>query len=177
VWEQSEAVTFTPYRIGGSIPHDSTMKRLFALLLLCSLIGCQKKPEFDTLPPPPIMAQPQVQSSPLPTTPDPVTPPPPVVQDVTGTYQGTWVTTNVPLNGTMKCVVTGSDEKWKGTFSGVWHGRPFSYNVAWSGPPSGMTGKAVIDGARYEWKGSIVDGLFKGSYTGNRYTGSFELRK
>jgi len=161
----------------GSSPILYSMRYLLILLLLGSLIGCQKKPEFDTLPPPPIMSAPQVQSSPLPTTPDPAPPIAPIVQDVAGTYQGTWVTTNVPLKGTMKCVVTGGNEQWKGTFSGVWQGRPFSYNVDWSGPPSAMKGKAVIDRAKYDWNGSIIDGLFKGTYTGNRYNGSFELRK
>jgi len=96
------------------------------------------------------------------------------------TYEGTWVTTNVPLDGTMTAVVSEKGhEKWHAKFYGVWHGRRFSYDVDFEGPPDKLVGKATIDGAKYTWTGSMdpkTPGRFKGSFTGNRYTGSFDLK-
>jgi hypothetical protein len=93
-------------------------------------------------------------------------------------YEGTWVTTNRPLDGTMTCVVTGkSDGTWQGHFHGVWHGQAFSYVVRFSGPPEKLRGRAVIDGADYEWTGEITDRWFRGRFGGNRYEGSFSLMR
>ncbi len=97
-------------------------------------------------------------------------------------YEGTWVTVkNRKLNGDMTCVVTeNGKDKWKGHFYGTWEGRKFSYNVDFTGPPDKLVGKAVIDGADYDWTGEIgaqSPGWFKGSFTGNRYTGSFDLKQ
>jgi hypothetical protein len=92
-------------------------------------------------------------------------------------YEGTWVTTNRQLDGTMTCVVTDlGDNQWRGRFSGVYQGSPFAYTVTFSGPPDKLRGKAVIDGADYEWTGEMGQ-EFKGRFTGNRYLGSFALKK
>src|SRR6186713_2799320 len=88
-------------------------------------------------------------------------------------YQGDWVTTNRKLDGTMTCVVTDlGDQEWRGYFYGVWQGVQFSYTVKFSGPPEKLHGKAIIDGADYEWTGSMSKGppgWLKGSFGGSRY--------
>jgi len=91
-------------------------------------------------------------------------------------YEGTWNTTNRPLDGTMTCVVTDlGDNHWRGVFSGVWQGQEFSYKVEFSGPPEKLRGKATIDGADYVWTGAMGK-EFTGQFTGNRYDGSFRLK-
>lgn len=139
---------------------------LCGLLLIC---GCStQQPQPQPFP------QPQQQLPAVPITPTPVVPP----QKFEGTYEGTWVTTNIPLNGTMKCDVSDlGDGKWKGKFYGVWHGRNFNYTIDWTGEASNLTGTARIDGANYKWTGQINANQFKGTYTGNRYSGSFDLKK
>jgi hypothetical protein len=96
-------------------------------------------------------------------------------------YEGTWLTTNRKLDGTMTCVVTDKGkDKWQGRFYGIWQGVKFDYKVDWSGPPEKMIGKAMIDGANYEWTGEMTPetpGTFKGKFTGDRYTGSFDLKQ
>jgi hypothetical protein len=96
-------------------------------------------------------------------------------------YEGTWLTTNRKLDGTLTCVVTdlGSNQ-WRGHFSGVWQEVPFSYTVTFAGPPDKLHGTARIDGADYEWTGSLSmqrGGQFQGSFGGNRYIGSFEMHQ
>ena len=97
------------------------------------------------------------------------------------TYEGTWNTTNRKLDGPMTCVVTElGDEKWKGRFYGVWQGVAFDYTVAFAGPPSDLSGTAVIDGADYTWKGRIQkdsSGTFQGTFGGSRYVGYFRLKE
>ncbi|MBY0524250.1 MAG: hypothetical protein K2R98_12670 [Gemmataceae bacterium] len=93
------------------------------------------------------------------------------------TYEGTWLTTNRKLDGTMTCVVTDLGEnQWRGKFSGVWEGASFSYTVRFSGPPQKLHGTAVIDGASYEWTGAMEKDRFWGTFGGNRYAGSFDLK-
>jgi len=98
-------------------------------------------------------------------------------------YEGDWVTTaNLKLKGTMTAEVTRHvDDKWTGRFFGLWNGRNFSYNIEWTStedilPESKVQGKARIDGASYDWKGEISDLKFKGTFTGTRYTGYFDLK-
>jgi hypothetical protein len=95
-------------------------------------------------------------------------------------YEGLWKTTNRKLDGTMTCVVTSlGPEKWSGRFYGVWQGVPFDYTVPFTGPPDNLRGTATIDGAHYDWIGVLSDeagGSFKGTFGGNRYTGSFDLK-
>jgi hypothetical protein len=96
-------------------------------------------------------------------------------------YEGTWVTTNSKLEGTLRCVVTDRGEnRWRGCFSGDGAGRPFSYTVDFSGPADKVRGTAVIDGADYEWTGSIdkeSPGSFNAKFSGSRYTGGFNLKQ
>src|SRR4051812_45789182 len=95
-------------------------------------------------------------------------------------YEGTWVTTNRKLDGTMTCVVTDlGGNGWRGRFSGVWYGEPFSYDVDFRGPPDDLRGRAVIDGADYRWTGELTKGkggTFKGKFGGSRYAGYFDLK-
>jgi hypothetical protein len=96
-------------------------------------------------------------------------------------YEGTWLTTNRKLDGTMTGVVTDlGNQQWRGHFYGVWQGVAFSYTVKFSGPPDKLQGTAVIDGADYEWTGSMsqeAPGWFKGSFGGSRYFGRFQLKQ
>jgi len=97
--------------------------------------------------------------------------------DAERVYEGTWVTTNRRLDGTMTCVVTDlGDNQWRGHFSGVWQGVHFTYKVDFNGPPDNLRGRAVIDGADYEWTGEMGKD-FKATFTGNRYLGSFRLKQ
>lgn len=103
-----------------------------------------------------------------------------VAQDLI--YEGTWVTTkNRKLDGTMTCVVIDNGkDTWHGRFFGVWQGVKFSYDVDWSGPPEKLVGKATIDGAKYDWTGTVTPGSpgqFKGTFDSGRYTGSFDLKQ
>jgi hypothetical protein len=93
-------------------------------------------------------------------------------------YEGTWVTINRPLDGTMTAVVTKvGEEKWRGHFYGSWQGRDFSYKVEFTGPSTKLTGSAVIDGARYQWTGAISQRRFQGTFDGDRYRGWFDLKR
>jgi hypothetical protein len=96
-------------------------------------------------------------------------------------YEGTWVTTNRPLDGTMTCVVTElAGNQWRGHFHGVWQGQAFSYTVVFTGSPEKLRGRAEIDGANYEWAGEMSTapgGSFRGKFWGDRYDGSFVLKR
>jgi len=96
-------------------------------------------------------------------------------------YEGTWLTTNRRLDGTLTCVVTDlGGNKWRGHFSGNWEGQEFSYQVDFTGPPEKLSGRARIDGADYEWTGQMdtaPGGTFKGKFWGTRYLGSFNLKQ
>jgi hypothetical protein len=96
-------------------------------------------------------------------------------------YQGTWNTTNRKLDGTMTAVVSEmGEQKWKGRFYGIWQSVPFDYTVNFAGPPDQLRGTATIDGAHYDWQGSLTDdstGRFTGKFGGTRYTGYFDLTR
>lgn len=96
-------------------------------------------------------------------------------------FEGPWRTTNRKLDGIMTSVVTETaPEQWKGRFYGIWQGVKFDYTVTFTGPESDLRGTASIDGAHYDWKGSLdrkSPGRFQGSFTGSRYTGSFDLQE
>lgn len=92
-------------------------------------------------------------------------------------YEGTWVTTNRPLEGTRTCVVADlGDNRWHGHFCGAYYGREFAYEVNFNGPPDRLRGRATIDGADYEWTGEMGK-EFKGKFWGNRNAGSFILTR
>lgn len=150
------------------------MKKVIFLTLCAALVGCTKveQQRKHVEPPPPMQ-----ESTPLPWVPEKTPPAPVAPPRIEGKYEGTWVTTNVPLRGRMISDVTMVSGKWRGRFYGVWQGRNFDYNVDWDGTPDRLVGKAVIDGAKYDWTGSITPNSFKGTFTGNRYTGSFDLKR
>ena len=91
------------------------------------------------------------------------------------TYKGTWVTVkNKKLDGTMKATIKpAGGGVWNARFFGVWQGVAFDYTVPFNEGAAG--GKATIDGARYEWKGTITPEKFNGTFTGDRYEGDFQL--
>jgi hypothetical protein len=52
--------------------------------------------------------------------------------------------------------------------------------VPFGGPPAQLKGTAVIDGANYTCTGRIEEGTprsFLGSFGGDRYAGSFDLKE
>jgi hypothetical protein len=93
-------------------------------------------------------------------------------------YQGGWNTTNRRLDGVMTCVVKSTGHhKWQGRFYGNWQGAAFDYTETFTGPARDLRGTASIDGARYEWNGSITPERFRGTFTGDRYKGNFDLAR
>jgi hypothetical protein len=93
-------------------------------------------------------------------------------------YTGSWNTTNRRLEGTMTCILTPlPHQQWEGRFYGVWQGVDFDYTVSFSGPASDLHGTATIDGASYEWRGSLDQKRFVANFSGDRYVGSFELNR
>ena len=92
------------------------------------------------------------------------------------TFVGPWRTTGRrPLDGIQTAVIKRVQiERWEGRFYGTWQRVDFEYTVEFSGPPEALRGTAVIDGAPYEWSGSINQQKFKGVFSG-RYTGDFDM--
>lgn len=139
--------------------------KCFILALAFLVVGCRTK--YQTLPEP----KPELKTGLIPASDEYAR------EKIQGTYVGTWIATNRPLEGKMRCVVTELDNKWTGTFDGIWQGVPFKYNIDWVGMPDALKGKANIDLTDYEWTGEITDTYFKGTFCGTRYEGRFELRK
>lgn len=111
---------------------------------------------------------------------------------VEGTYEGKWVTTwHKKLDGTTKCAIKQlSRDRWQGRFWGEWQRVPFDYTVEFAkrkttkseaAPPKSnrdnllVEGKAMIDGADYDWKGTLTPDAFDIQFTGSRYHGSLKL--
>lgn len=93
-------------------------------------------------------------------------------------FEGTWRTTNRRLDGDMKCDFNSiGKERWQARFYGVWQGVDFDYTVRFAGPPDDLQGEATIDNAYYKWRGRADQGSFSGNFTGDRYTGSFNLKR
>jgi hypothetical protein len=93
-------------------------------------------------------------------------------------YIGPWKTTNRKLDGTMTCAIRMVEkEKWLGRFWGTWQGVDFDYAVDFSGPPDHLHGQAIVDGVAYEWKGRMNDRQFRANFGGDRYSGSFDLKR
>ena len=118
-------------------------------------------------------------------------------------YQGPWVTTiNKKLDGIANCDVEQlAKDKWKGRFWGVWQHVPFDYTVEFgpnksskrSDEPTNpgqkhgqltadtlgiaVAGKATIDGASYDWTGTLAPNEFDIQFTGSRYEGHLELAR
>jgi hypothetical protein len=78
----------------------------------------------------------------------------------------------------MTCVVTSTGKQaWRGRFHGIWQGVSFDYTVEFTGPPKDLRGTATIDGASYDWRAWITKDRFKANFSGDRYEGSFDLRR
>lgn len=93
-------------------------------------------------------------------------------------YQGPWITTNRKLDGDMTCIVTPiARHEWQGRFYGTWQGVPFDHTVSFTGPAKDLRGRATIDGAAYEWRARIDRERFLANFGGDRYTGSFDLKR
>lgn len=94
-------------------------------------------------------------------------------------YSGPWICTKGKrIDGVMKAHVTPiKANEWKARFWGVWQGVAFDYTVPFNGADDSLIGKATIDGARYEWKGTIDRKQFKATFTGDRYDGSFDMSR
>lgn len=93
-------------------------------------------------------------------------------------YRGGWQTANRRLSGDMTCVVTPlTKHEWQGRFHGTWQGVDFDYTVRFHGPSRQLAGIALIDGASYDWKGWINAEEFKANFGGDRYEGSFDLKR
>jgi hypothetical protein len=94
---------------------------------------------------------------------------------IEGLYVGTWqTTTSKKLHGTANCQVKQiADEQWQGRFWGTWEHVDFDYSVTFCGDP--VTGIATIDGADYQWTGTLTQEAFKIQFTGSRYEGSMDL--
>ncbi len=92
------------------------------------------------------------------------------------TYKGKWVTTNRRLDGIQTAVVTWmGNNKWKARIFGVWMRQKYEYNITFTGTIDKLKGTAIIDRANYTWTGTITKKKFKVQFTGDRYTGSFDL--
>ncbi len=119
------------------------------------------------------------------------------ISKVEGLYVGPWVTTNPKkkLNGTSNCEVKQlAPARWQARFWGVWQQVPFDYTVDFTGGPVessspaaaaqssdattySVTGTALIDGASYEWSGTLSPREFLIQYGGSRYEGHLELSR
>lgn len=99
-----------------------------------------------------------------------------VFADESVSFRGPWKTTNRKLDGIMDAVVTSKgNQQWEGRFYGVWQGVEYDYTVKFTGPADQLRGTATIDGASYEWTGSVSKRHFNGTFTGSRYNGSFDM--
>lgn len=114
-------------------------------------------------------------------------------------YQGPWITTNRKLDGTINCEVKQlSPELWQGRFWGTWQHVPMDYTVQFgrdstTAAKNGgrivkisetqftdavpVAGKATIDGAHYDWVGTLSPEEFDIQFTGSRYQGHLELKR
>jgi hypothetical protein len=105
-------------------------------------------------------------------------------------YEGTWVTTkNKKLDGTLTCDIKAlAKDRWQGRFWGVWQRVPFDYTVEFSSLKDAarlvhataakqVKGVATIDGAHYDWVGSLSPTDFNIQFTGSRYEGYLALKR
>ncbi len=99
------------------------------------------------------------------------------------TFEGTWRNQKYNSSGPLKCVARpGEDGRVIATFSGLFMGDPFSYEVEFQAKPGrgqvDLAGEATVSGHIYQWKGYLKGGQLFGRYTGtNGYNGDFALRQ
>jgi hypothetical protein len=128
----------------------------------------------------------------------------PIKQRIEGRYSGPWLTTSTKkLDGTTNCEIKQTtNDHWHGRFWGEWQKVPFDYTVEFDrvkNPPAGLetaqakitknvdlksepfgipvAGKAMIDGASYDWIGGLTRDQFNIEFTGSRYEGHLELTR
>ncbi len=93
-------------------------------------------------------------------------------------YEGTWVTTNRPLDGRMTCELQAvGKEKWRAHFEGIWQGVAFDYTVHFTGPDSALRCDTKVDGAAYVAHGVLTAEHFKARFGGDRYEGSLTMKR
>jgi hypothetical protein len=127
---------------------------------------------------------------------------PPIKQKIEGRYLGPWLTTSTKkLNGTTNCEIKQlTNDHWQGRFWGEWQKVPFDYTVEFDrvrNPPEGLetaqtkvtknvdlknepfgipvAGKAMIDGASYDWIGRLTRDQFNIEFTGSRMRATWSL--
>jgi hypothetical protein len=99
------------------------------------------------------------------------------------TFEGTWNNKKYNTNGTMKCVAKpGKDGKWTATFSGVFMGESFSYDVSFTEKKgqaqSDLSGNAEVKNQKYDWTGTLKGNTLTGKYRSNGgYYGDFVLKE
>lgn len=103
--------------------------------------------------------------------------------DDTRTWKGTWNNKKYNSNGTLECVAKqGKDGKWTATFTGVFMGEAFKYDVSFDGKAArdqiDLSGKAEIKNQKYDWSGNIKGDTLMGRYRSNGgYFGEFVLKE
>jgi hypothetical protein len=116
-----------------------------------------------------------------------------------GRYNGPWLTTwNKKLDGTTNCIVKQlAADRWQGRFWGIWQQVPFDYTVEFerakpkedkatkpiddesadTSSKALVSGKAMIDGASYDWTGVLTADEFNIKFTGSRYAGQVDMQR
>lgn len=98
-------------------------------------------------------------------------------------WEGTWMNRKYNTRGPLRCTAAKQNGvRVKATFSGLFRGEGFQYNVDFDAKRTGqrtvLQGSATLDGDRYQWTGCVQGdtmlGQFK-SLKGNNET--FRLRK
>ena len=106
-----------------------------------------------------------------------------LADDVSRTWEGTWVNRRYNTNGTLRCVAKpDKDGTWRATFSGKFMSESFSYDVTFNFKPgknqSELSGTAEIRNHKYEWTGTMKGDVLTGKYRSNSgYFGEFELKE
>ncbi|MCG6156264.1 hypothetical protein [Rubinisphaera margarita] len=99
------------------------------------------------------------------------------------TFEGTWRNQKYNSSGPLKCVARpGENGRVNATFSGLFMGDPFSYDVEFQAKPGrsqvDLAGEATVSGHIYQWKGALKGPQLLGRYTGtNGYVGDFALQE
>lgn len=99
------------------------------------------------------------------------------------TWEGNWNNRKYGTSGPLRCVATAtSNTNWDARFDGTGLGKPFRYDVSFTGTTKGdrtlLQGTANVGGDTYRWTGSIKGDVLQGSYrssSGNN--GEFVLKE
>lgn len=102
-------------------------------------------------------------------------------QETERIWEGTWKNRKFNTTGPLKCTASTEDGKtWKATFDGKFMGEDFSYETEFSAKKArkqlNLSGKATLDGDRYEWAGHMKDDQLFGKFRSLKgYFGEFIL--